>query len=407
MNDNRFDNIEEQEEHREASSLNLRADCNIEYIFTSGRGARALGVIVIVLFIGILLSFLVNFGVSAYLGSEELVDNYYDEQDHPNIILSDFADTFYLSEKIRKNITSVDYYLFRRLLTDSVLLGKDEFLFPTYNEKSDYNYVADYLGELDLNSDELNAYYTAVLDITAEYEKYGIACYFAIIPNSQTVYSDRMPGYMGNISEETRLKSVSAYLARRGVTNFLDLTDALKRARSEGELYNNTEDSLNSRGAYYAYLAVLDMLPREINTKIRRIYLSDSDFVLHSTTGKELARTATLENVIKNRTVSLSTDFVQKYQVLLRYDTYDMAFAKMQYQDELPDQPRIAVQFSSDWDRIIMIDYFSNTFGTAIYRTSLDFNTQVITKTDPAYVICFIHERDLASIADGSMLPKK
>jgi hypothetical protein len=129
--------------------------------------------------------------------------------------------------------------------------------------------------------------------------------------------------------------------------------------------------------------------------------------VLHPTTGKELARIATLENVIKNRTVSLSTDFVQKYQVLLRYDTYEMAFAKMQYKNELPDQPRIAVQFSSDWDRIIMIDYFSNTFGTAIYRTSLDFNPQIIMKTDPSYVICFIHERDLASIADGSMLPKK
>ena len=133
MNNNRFDNIEEQEAYREESTLNLRADCNIEYIFTSGHGARALGVIVIVLFIGILLSFLVNFGVSAYLGSEELVDNYYDGQEHPSIILSDFADTFYLSEKIRQNITRVDYYLFRRLPTDSVLLGKDEFLFPTYN----------------------------------------------------------------------------------------------------------------------------------------------------------------------------------------------------------------------------------------------------------------------------------
>jgi hypothetical protein len=108
MNDNRFDTIEEQEAYREESTLNLRADCNIEYIFTSGHGARALGVIVIVLFIGILLSFLVNFGVSAYLGSEELVDNYYDGQEHPSIILSDFADTFYLSEKIRQNITSVD-----------------------------------------------------------------------------------------------------------------------------------------------------------------------------------------------------------------------------------------------------------------------------------------------------------
>ncbi len=405
MNDNRFDAPLPADEQTDGG-FNLRPDCNIEYILTSGKNARALGVIIIVLFIGILLSFLVNFGVSAYLGSEKLVDKYYDEKEHPSIVFSNFADTFYLSENIRKNIVRVDYYLFRRLPTDSVLLGQDEFLFPTYDEANDYNYVADYLGEIDLDSEELNQYYTSVLKITEEYEKLGAACYFVIIPNSQTVYDERMPGYMGNISEETRLKSVSAYLARRGVTNFLDLTDALKRAKDDGELYNNTEDSLNSRGAYYAYLAVLDMLPRELNKQIRQIHLTDSDFVLHSTTGKELARAATLENVIKNGTVSLSTDFVQKYQVLLRYDTYDMAFAKMQYKDELLDQPRVAVQFSSDWDRIIMIDYFSNTFGTVIYRNALDFNTQVMTKTDPSYVICFIHERDLASIADGSMLPK-
>lgn len=405
MNDNRFESPLSADEQTDGG-FNLRPDCNIEYILTSGKNARALGVIIIVLFIGILLSFLVNFGVSAYLGSEELVDHYYDGEEHPSIVFSDFADTFYLSKKIRTNIVRVDYYLFRRLPTDSVLLGRDEFLFPTLCEENGYNYVADYLGEIDLDSDELNQYYTSVLKITEEYEKLGAACYFVIIPNSQTVYDERMPGYMGNISEETRLKSVSAYLARRGVTNFLDLTDALKRAMDEGELYNNTEDSLNSRGAYYAYLAVLDMLPRELNKQIRQIRLTDSDFVLHSTTGKELAREATLESVIKNRTVSLSTDFVQKYQVLLRYDTYDMAFAKMQYQEELPAQPRVAIQFSSDWDRIIMIDYFSNTFGTVIYRNSLDFNTQVVTKTDPSYVICFIHERDLASIADGSMLPK-
>lgn len=406
MNDINYDTALETAKLPE-SALNLRSDCDIENIFISGKSARALGVIIIVLFIGILLSFLVNFGVSAYLGSEELVDSYYDGEEHPNIVFSDFADTFYLSETIRQNIVRVDYYLFRRLPTNSVLLGKDDYLFPTYDEASRYNYVADYLGEINLNSDELNKYHASILTITEEYEKLGATCYFAIIPNSQTVYSDQMPDYMGNISEETRLKSVSDYLAHQGVTNFLDLTDPLKKAKSEGALYNNTEDSLNSRGAYYAYLAILDMLPNEVDRQISRINLADDDLVLHSTTGKELARAATLEHVIKNRTVSLSTDFVQKYQVLLRYDTYDMAFAKMQYSDELPPLPRIALQFSSDWDRIIMIDYFSNTFGTVIYRNSLDFNAQVISKTDPTYVICFIHERDLASIADGSMLPKK
>ena len=93
--------------------------------------------------------------------------------------------------------------------------GEDEFLFPTYDEKNDYSYVADYLGELYLDSKSLNQYYLSVLDITKAYEELGVACYFVIIPNSQTVYPENMPDFMGHTSERTRLVSVTNYLARR------------------------------------------------------------------------------------------------------------------------------------------------------------------------------------------------
>lgn len=401
MNMQNFD----QQKNAEPSALNIGNDCHIETILQGGRSARALGVIIIVLFVGILLSFLLNFGVSAYLNTADLEDEYYDGEDHPGIVFSEFANAFYLSESIRKNIIYVDYYLFGRLPTDSVLLGEDEFLFPTNDEKNDYNYVADYLGELDLTGEELDRYYTVVRDITAEYAERGVNCYFVVIPNSQTVYSERIPEFMGNISERTRLESITGYFAHRGVNNFLNLTDALVAAKEEGELYNNTEDSLNSRGAYYAYLAVLDMLPNSATEKVTAVELSDGDLVMHTTAGKELARAASLENVIKNKTVSLSTDFEQKYQILLRYENYDMAFAKMLYSNELPGLPRIQIGFSNEWDRIIFIDYFSNTFGTTIYRTSVDFNESVLTKADPSYVILFLHEKELSKLIDGSMLP--
>ena len=78
----------------------------------------------------------------------------------------------------------------------------------------------------------------------------------------------------------------------------------------------------------------------------------------------------------------------------------------MLYKDELPDSPRIAFQFSNEWDRIILIDYFSNTFGTTIYSPSLTFDTQMVNKTSPEYMICFVHENALERLIDGSMLPK-
>ena len=392
----------------EPMGLNIGNESHIENILPVGKSSRALGVIIIVLFVGILLSFLVNIGVSAYLGSEDLVDEYYDGEDHPNIIISDFADTFYLSKKIRGNIIKVDYKLFNRLPTSEVLLGDGEFLFPTVDEETGYNYVADYFGELKPTDIELNRYFNGISDLTEEYREHGTEVYFIIIPNSQTVYPELMPDYMGNISENTRLKTVTRYLGKRAVQNYLDLTDALRNAKENGELYNNTEDSLNSRGAYYAYRAVINKLPSFIRKEITPVELNAGDLVHHTTAGKVLARKTSLENEIKNRTVSLSTDFVQKYQIYLSFEDYeyDMAYAKRNYKDELPTMPRIQFQFSSEWDKIIMIDYFSNTFGNTIYRTSPELNPTVIGKTDPAYVICFIHEKDLHMLADGSLLPE-
>ncbi len=390
----------------EPSMLNVGSDAHIENILLGGKNTRALGVIIIVLFIGILLSFLVSIGVSAYLGSEELVDDYFDGEDHSNIILSDFADTFYLSKKIRSNIIKVDYRLFDRLPTSDVLLGDSEFLFPAYDNSTGYNYVADYLGELEPAPDELEHYLNGIKTLTEEYKKLNADVYIVVIPNAQTIYPEKMPEYMGKISSNTRLKSVTKYFKDQGVANYLDLTDTLLAAKDHGELYNNTEDSLNSRGAYYAYRAILEILPDSALDKIVPVELDADDLVRHTSRGKELARAASLEDEIKNRTVSLSTDFVQKYQFLLRNDEYDMTSAKIHYKSELPSQPRMQFQFSSEWDRILMIDYFSNTFGKVIYRTSTDLNTNVVSKTDPAYVFCFIHEKDLAMLSDGSMMPK-
>ena len=401
MNTQNYGSVESQN----SSELNTGSDCHIEAVFLASKHSRALGVIIIVLFVGILLSFLLNFGISAYLGTVDTVDSYFDGEEHDNIVLSKFADTFYLSSAVRQSITYVDYYLFGRIPTNEIILGDDEFLFPTYDEENDYNYVADYYGELKPEASELALYYQGLLDITAAYDELGVACYIAVIPNAQTVYSERMPEFMSEPSEFTRLRSINDYFARRGVSNYLDLSNYLIRSKKFGELYNNTEDSLNSRGAYYAYRAVIEMLPADVKRVITPVVLNDDDLVQHSGAGKVLARAASLENVIKNKTVSLSTDFVQKYQILLSYDKYDMAFAKMQYRDDLPALPRIEFSFSSDWDRIIMIDYLSNTFGTAIYHNSLNFDADVIKEAYPTIHVIFLNERNIYKLADGSLLP--
>ena len=52
-----------------------------------------------------------------------------------------------------------------------------------------------------------------------------------------------------------------------------------------------------------------------------------------------------------------------------------------------------------------MIDYLSNTFGTAIYRTSPEFDAGVIKEADPSIHIIFLNEKNIYKLADGSLLP--
>ena len=164
------------------SSLNVSDEAHIENIIQGGKYARAFGIITIVLFIGILLSFLVNFGVSAYLGTEDLVDSYFDGEEHPSILLSGFSNTFYLSKKVQSNIIKLDYDLFGRLPTSEVILGEDEFLFPVSNDSNGYNYVADYLGENKPNGTELDLYYHEISRLTKNYKFHDTQVYFIVIP---------------------------------------------------------------------------------------------------------------------------------------------------------------------------------------------------------------------------------
>lgn len=389
----------------ENGQINIPPQHRIEAFFDSSATSRRMGVVTIVIFIGILLSFAISFMFSAMMGTEKLCTDYYDGKNHDDIVFPAFCDQLFLSESQRDFIISSDYLIFDKLSTAEVMLGHDEFLFPVEDIEHDYNYIADYIGDYKAATNELEEYLLAITNITNAYKDMGINCYFVIIPNSQTVYSENMPDFFGDISPYTRLSMLSSYISRKNVSNYLDLSDALIAAKPYGELYNNTENSLNSRGAYFAYMETLTLFPGEVLDTLTPIQLQYGDLVAYSTEGKQLAKIADLSKVIKNRSVSLSSDFVQMYTILERQELVEMAFAKLNYRDILPSRPIVQLQFSNEWDRIIMIDYFSNTFGTTAYTTTPEYSEKVLDATRASYVVLFFHENELEMIKNPALMP--
>ena len=383
--------------------LNIDLLYSGENLAQGRRLPHSLCVILIVFFIGILLSMTLNFGISAWSGTMDLCDDYYDGASHEDIVLSSFSDVFYKNREMRTIITNYDYILFGNLNTNDVILGKNEFLFERYDKVHDYNYIADYIGEYSDKDGEVKEIAEGILRLRKKYDDIGVGCTVVVIPNIHTVYCEMMPDFFGTMSPQTRLAKLTQYMDNVGCTDYIDTREALIAAKSEGRLYNNTENSLNARGAYHVYLEVIRRLSEDGNMTVPDcLTLSERDLVSHVTAGKELAREVGLPYLIRNLTVSLSGEFTQRYEAKKRVGSVSIVGPKEEFRDLLPDSPSVLFEFteSNEWDRILLTDYFSNTFGQCGYRTSAEFSTDAVQSINASRVIIFVHENELSVFTD-------
>ncbi len=352
----------------------------------------------LVLFIGILLSGAVYYGISAIMGTTALCEDYYNggEYDYSGIYAID--DVFFKNSTLRELAVKAEYILFGRIDNESIIVGRDGFLFSAVDESSGYDYVRDYIGELSSYT-ETEALCQAVKQRKERFSEMGVEYILAVIPNAQTVYSDKMPSYFGNISDNTRLARLSRRMAAEDVT-FLDLTSALGEARNAGILYNNTENSLNALGAYYAYLAVYESMPESAISAHTAIEANEVDFLWHVTEGRSLAREAGLETLIANITVSLSGNMQKKFNSLGYFSEIELTAVSKEYRDELSTYPSILVEFNDgdEWDKMLMYEYFSNTFGSVGYRVGSMYSSSAVKDIGPKVVVQFVRESDLQTL---------
>lgn len=354
--------------------------------------------IVVAMFVGILLTCSLFYGINSIIGREYTVA----EQCYDGTVIkgegffADFERSVYQNTTIRDRVVAYQYRLFGSVGSPDVIAGEDGFLFEAMGENNAYPFLEDYLGELRFTDEECERILQVLQKRKASYEARGAEYLLVVLPNAQSVYSEKMPDYLGPI-RETRLAALERYLSANGFSDFANLTDELIGYKSEGTLYNNTENSLNALGLYYVYRCVCERFEPTIMAKTRVIPRNDLHFYYHLTTGKAAARRAGLADVVHNQTVSLSNNTKLNYHSIYYTGRVEQTvLLPFEYGESVGETPRLLLQFSDTWERLQSEPFFSNTFRAVTYQTDLADDPAVFERADPAVVIQFLYEDELS-----------
>lgn len=358
--------------------------------------------VVITVFVGLLLSFAIIYLTDTALEdrpSSVCYDGTAFEQTDP---LASFHQAVYQNSDTLTLVHEYQYRLFGIVNSRMVIAGQNDFLFEIEDAETGYSYIDDYTGSCQFSEAESAAILEALQHRKEAYAQRDAEYLLVILPNAQTVYSEYMPAYCGPISEQTRLAVLSDYLTDRGFYDFLDLTDDLKAAKADGPLYNNTENSLNALGLYYAYQTVCNHFAHTVSESSPTLDREALSFSQHLTAGKTTARKAGLAQVVKNRTVSLSNATALNYRFVYNgWNATTTIRLPFYIPSDVSGSPELLLQFSGTWERLQIEPFFSNTFSQVTYQTDLRDDPHIFEAAKPKVVIQFIYENELSLLKDS------
>jgi hypothetical protein len=359
------------------------------------KGSSVFHLIINAAFIGILLSFSIFYLTTMLVGTESSTaatcyDGTVIEGDNPGAA---FRRAVYQNSTTLSFIREYQYHLFGIADQSSVVMGEKDFLFELRDPAHHYNYLDDYTGNHAFSKEELDAI-LAELEARRDFCAQRNAEYLlVVIPNSQTVYSEYMPSYLGDISSNTRLNGLKSHLIDHGFYDCLDLSGYLRHAKQDGLLYNTTENSLNALGIYHAYRTVCDRISGNMTAGITPLPRSELLFYQHVTKGKSTAQKAGVADFVYNHTVSLANNTLKRYSV-----TVNSGLHTTTQQKDCDSTAALLLQFSNASGRALSEIFFSNTVPQVTYQSRLSLTEETFRICTPQVVVQFIYENELSAL---------
>ncbi len=343
---------------------------------------KSIHFLTVTLFAGVLFSFLL------YISAAMIMDASSDSE-------LDFNRRFHTEDRFSDGIRQINYRIFRYIDNDNIVVGRDGWIFEVKDSDSGYERLLDYIGGCPFSDETVENIALGISDKCEGYAEQGINYVLMVVPDSSAVCSQQMPWYIGKRSEQTRLSQVSSYMQANNLRGLLDPSEIMINESRDTPMYNNTENSINAYGAYCIYNSVVARYLAETGREVDRIYRQDTEFYTRLTEGRDIARSVGLSEILKNKTVSLTDNMPNDYE--LTYNEKGLMITRRQSKSTA-DPLSVTVECADSWNRAQLMPYFSSTFDTVYYKDTLSEDADLQNTYGSTLIIQIINEGELEKL---------
>lgn len=157
-----------------------------------------------------------------------------------------------------------DIRVFGEVTSDSVLMGKDGWMFYRVTRDNENN-IADYQGTNHYSREHMDRLAGLLDQVDKVFETRGMKLILYIVPNKEQVYPEYMPSAIKVINEESRAELLYKYLKEHsGADVYYPLEEFQRAKRDWNQVYRKYDTHWNDLGAFMAAQMIIKDIDGEI-----------------------------------------------------------------------------------------------------------------------------------------------
>lgn len=148
-----------------------------------------------------------------------------------------------------------DIFVFKNIISDSVLLGKNNWLFLKWHPL-----IPDYIGNYNFSNEELEIAKNNLIYFRDELKKKNIDFIFMIAPNKNIIYPENMPYFIPRKNENNSTDYFIKYMEENTDIKIVYPKNELLKYKNKYQLYYKYDTHWNSLGAHIGYTELTRIL---------------------------------------------------------------------------------------------------------------------------------------------------